>query len=119
MLSGEWETADFLGCYRRMVGESGGYLGRTSRMKGGAESQVAKETHIRVIHFPSSGEAGASHHSLDFPPSGAKLGHASPQGGKAPSGGHWQEGPLPCGDTGPPASAAADRTGWCCLHFPF
>lgn len=111
MRSGEWETADFLGCYRRMVGESGGYLGRTSRMKEGAESQVAKEAHIRVIHFPGSAEAGASRHSPGFPPSGVKSGRASRWGGRAPSGGHRQEGPPPCRDTGPHASAAADRTG--------
>lgn len=54
--SGEWETADFQGCSRVVMRKSGGYLGRVSRMKGeGAASQVAKETHIRVIHSPRGG----------------------------------------------------------------
>lgn len=50
MCAGEWKTADFQGCYRGMIRKSGGYLGRMSKMKEGAESQVAKEAHIRAIH---------------------------------------------------------------------
>lgn len=96
MCSGEWETADFQGCCRGMIRKAGGYLGQMSRMKEGAVSQVAKETHIRVIHSYRLAEAGTSHRWPGFPPSGAKSGH-SHQGWKGSKWGQLTEGPRPHG----------------------